>query len=68
MIVKAKVSSIEGNRFRVIVNGRVSALLPRVSVLKNDSEKVEIVVGDTVLAVFYSETIADGAVIGKLVN
>jgi len=68
MIVKAKVSSVEGNRFRVIVNGRVSALLPRVSVLKNDSEKVEIVVGDTVLAVFYSETIADGAVIGKLVN
>ena len=66
MIVKAIVSAVEGTRYRVIVNGRVSAALPHLTVVKSSANAVEINVGDTVVAVFYADTLADGAVLGKV--
>ena len=66
MIVKATVSMVEGGRYRVLVNGRVSAPLPRLTVVIASMYETEIVVGDTVAAVFYIDTMADGVVLGKV--
>ncbi|MEA5135711.1 MAG: hypothetical protein VB035_06185 [Candidatus Fimivivens sp.] len=66
MIVKATVSAVEGKKYRVLVNGRVSAALPHLTVVKNSADEEPIVIGDTVVAVFYSDTMADGAVLGKV--
>lgn len=66
MIVKATVSAVEGKRYRVLVNGRVSAALPRLTVVKNSADEEPIVIGDMVAVVFYSDTMADGVVLGKV--
>lgn len=66
MIVKATVSAVEGERYRVLVNGRVSAALPRLTVVKNSADETPILIGDLVAAVFYSDTMADGVVLGKV--
>ena len=71
MVCKAVISAKEGEKFRVLVDGRVSAPFPRVRVLKEEKEKEyqeELAVGDTVAVVIFGGTLADGLVLGKVVE
>ena len=69
MVYKAVVSAKEGNRFRVIIGGRVSAPFPRMQVLKEEYRgklQEEIEVGDTVAAALFGNNLADGLILGKV--
>lgn len=69
MVCKAVISAKEGEKFRVLVDGRVSAPFPRVRVLKEEKEyQEELAVGDTVAVVIFGGTLADGLVLGKVVE
>lgn len=69
MIVRGTVSTVEGERFRIIVDGRVSAPLPRLQtmIVSQECREVEISVGDKVLVAFLSgASLADGVVLGRV--
>lgn len=68
MRVERAVVSTAGERCRVIVDGRVSGELPRLRLLSDSGEIYlrEIRVGDTVAALFFSDSLADGCVLGVI--
>lgn len=71
MICKAVISAKEGEKFRVLVDGRVSAPIPRVRMLKEEKEEgyqEELAVGDTVAVAVFGGTLADGLILGKVVE
>lgn len=71
MILKAVISAVEDEAFRVIINGRVSAPFPRIRMLKKEKEaeyQEELAVGDTVAVVIFGSSLADGLVLGKVVT
>lgn len=71
MICKAVISAKEGEKFRVLVDDRVSAPIPRVRMLKEEKEEgyqEELAVGDTVAVAVFGGTLADGLVLGKVVE
>lgn len=68
MIYKAVISAIEGDRYRVVIDGRVSAPFPRMRVLKEEHEgryQEGFSVGDTVAVALFGSNLADGLVLGK---
>lgn len=70
MVCKAVISAIEGNRFRVVIDGRVSSPFPRMRVLKEEHEgryQEGLSVGDTVAVALFGNNLADGLVLGKVV-
>lgn len=70
MVCKAVISAVEGERYRVVIGGRVSAPFPRIRVLKEEKEEEqqeELAVGDTVAVVVFGGSLADGLILGKVV-
>lgn len=71
MVCKAVISAKEGEKFRVLMDGRVSAPIPRVRMLKEEKEEdyqEELAVGDTVAVAVFGGTLADGLILGKVVE
>jgi hypothetical protein len=71
MVRKAVISTKEGEKYRVLVDGRISAPIPRVRMLKKEKEESyqeELAVGDIVAVVIFGGTLADGLILGKVVE
>ena len=66
MIMKATVSAVLGNGYRVIFDGRVSGMLNRLATTANPEDEPEISVGDTVVVAFFNGIACDGVVLGKV--
>lgn len=69
MIYKAVISAIEGDRFRVVIDGRVSASFSRMRVLKEEHEEwyqEGLSVGDAVAVALFGNNLADGLILGKI--
>ena len=68
MRVERATVSTAGDRYRVVVDGRVSGELPRLALLKDAYQGYlrEIRVGDTVAVLFVGSNLADGCVLGVI--
>jgi len=70
MIYKAVISSVEGEKYRVLIDGRVSAPFPRMRLLKKEHEEQyqeELKAGDTAAVAVFGASLADGLILGKVV-